>query len=55
MTQIEITNLEYASRASFGWSPEGYDGKTHYRAVLTAALPAVGILAVAATLLASMF
>jgi hypothetical protein len=55
MTQIEITNLEYASRASFGWAPEGYDGKTHYRAVLTAALPAVGILAVAATLLASMF
>lgn len=52
MTQIDIANLEHASRASFGWSPEGYDGKTHYRAVLAASLPAVGILAVAAALLA---
>jgi len=55
MTQIEIANLEHASRASFGWAPAGYDGRTHYRAVLAAALPAVGILAVAATLLASVF
>ena len=55
MTQIEIANLEHASRASFGWSPEGYDGKTHYRAVLTAALPALGIVIVAATFLANIF
>ena len=55
MSQIDIANLEHASRASFGWAPEGYDGKTHYRAVLTAALPAIGILAVAASFLAGMF
>ena len=53
MTQIDIANLEHASRASFGWSLEGYDGKTHYRPLLTAALPALAILAVAATFLAS--
>lgn len=51
MTQIEIANLEHASRASFGWVPEGYDGRTHYGALLTAIVPALGILAVAATLL----
>jgi hypothetical protein len=55
MTQIEIANLEHASRTSFGWSAAGYDGRTHYGAVLTAALPAVSILAVAVTFLANMF
>ena len=55
MTQIEIANLEHASRTSFGWSPVGYDGRTHYGAVLAAALPAVGILVVAVSLLAGMF
>jgi hypothetical protein len=51
MTHTEIATLEHASRASFGWIPEGYDGRTHYAEVLTALVPAVGILAVAATLL----
>ena len=51
MTQIEIANLEHASRSAFAWSPEGYDGRTHYAEVLTALVPAVGILAAAATLL----
>ncbi len=54
MTQIEIANLEHASRTSFGWSPVGYDGKTHYGAVIAATLPAVGIIAVAVTLLSGM-
>ena len=53
MTQIEIANLEYASRAAMGWVPEGYDGRVHYRTLLAAAVPAVGILAVAVTLLLS--
>lgn len=53
MTRLEIANLEHASRSSFGWAPEGYDGRTHYGAVLAAITPAVGILAVAATLLLS--
>lgn len=52
MTQVEIANLEHASRASFGWSPEGYDGRMHVASVLAAIVPALGILAVAATLLA---
>jgi hypothetical protein len=51
MTHLEIANLEHASRSAFGWAPEGYDGRTHYGAVLAAIIPAVGILAVAATLL----
>ena len=51
MTQIEIANLEHAGRSAFGWSPEGYDGKTHFGEFLAALVPAVGILAVAGTLL----
>lgn len=51
MTQIEISNLEHAGRTAMGWMPEGFDGRTHYAAVITALVPAAGILAVAATLL----
>lgn len=51
MTQIEISNLEHAGRAAMAWVPEGYDGKTHYDALLGAALPALAILAAAAALL----
>lgn len=51
MTQIEIANLEHAGRSAFAWSPEGYDGRTHFAAFLAALVPAVGILAVAGTLL----
>lgn len=51
MTNIDIANLEHASRSAFGWHPEGYDDKMHYGAVLAAVAPALGILAVAATLL----
>ena len=51
MTQIEIANLEHAGRSAFAWSPEGYDGKTHFSALFAALVPAVGILAVAGTLL----
>lgn len=51
MTQIEISNLEHASRTAFAWSPEGYDGRTHFAAVIAAIVPAVGILAIAASML----
>jgi len=51
MTQIEIAHLEHAGRSAFAWTPEGYDGKTHYTEVFAALVPAVGILAVAGTLL----
>ncbi len=53
MTNREIDTLENASRSAFAWVPESYDGRTHYSAVLTAILPAAGILAVTATLLFS--
>ena len=53
MTRSEIANLEDAARSAVAWIPEGYDGRTHYGAVLAAMVPAVGILAVAATLLLS--
>ncbi|WP_156342795.1 hypothetical protein [Devosia sp. A16] len=53
MTRLEIANLEHAARSAVAWIPEGYDGRTHYGAVLAALLPAAGILAVAATLLLS--
>ncbi|WP_417308256.1 hypothetical protein [Devosia sp.] len=51
MTQVEISNLEHASRTAVAWSPQGYDGRTHYLAVVAAIVPAVGILAIAASLL----
>lgn len=53
MNSSEIANLEYASRAALAWVPEGYHGTNNYRALLAAIVPAVGILAVAATLLLS--
>jgi hypothetical protein len=37
------------------WVPEGYDGKTHYGALLAAIVPAFGILCVAAALLLNAF
>ena len=51
MTQAEISTLEHAGRTAMAWIPEGYDGQTHYGYVLKALTPAIGILAVAATLL----
>jgi len=51
MTQIEIANLEHAGRSAFAWTPEGYDGKTHFSYLFAALVPALGILAVAGTLL----
>lgn len=50
MTHVEIANLEHAGRSAMAWVPEGYDGKTHYNALLGAVVPAVAILAVAAAL-----
>jgi hypothetical protein len=51
MTQAEISTLEHAGRTAMAWIPESYDGQTHYGYVLKALTPAIGILAVAATLL----
>lgn len=51
MTQMEINALENAGRSTMAWSPEGFDGRIHFAALLGAMLPAVGILAVAAAFL----
>ena len=51
MNNHEIATLEHAGRAALAWIPEGYDGRTHYAAVLAAILPAAGILVAAGTVL----
>ena len=53
MSPAEIANLEHASRSATAWLPEGYDGRSHYTALLAAILPAIGILAVASSFLFS--
>ncbi len=55
MTRMDITAIEHAGRIAMAWSPEGYDGRIHFGAVLRAMLPAFGILAVATTLLLTAF
>lgn len=51
MTQMEINALEDAGRSAMAWSPEGFDGRIHFGALLGALIPAIGILAVAAAFL----
>ena len=51
MTLMESNVLEQAGRAAMVWSPEGYDGRVHYSAVLGATLAAIGILAAAVAFL----
>ena len=51
MSRIEIASLEPTRRPVSGFVLPSFDGHTHFAEVLTALLPAVGILAVAATLL----
>ena len=53
MSTSKIATLEHASHAALAWTPEGYDGRLHYAAVISALGAAVSILAVAATLLLS--
>jgi hypothetical protein len=49
-TTARFRHLPLSSR----WIPEGYDGRTHFAPVMAALIPAVGILAVAASLLLAM-
>lgn len=53
MHHNEIANLENASRAALAWVPEGYHGSNNFGVLFAAIVPAVSILAVAATLLLS--
>lgn len=45
MTHLEFKALENTNRSALAWSTEGYDGETHYAAVLKALAPALFILA----------
>lgn len=53
MDRTEIANLEDAGRAAMAWLPEGQDDRVARRQalLLTAGLPAAGIIALAAILL----
>jgi hypothetical protein len=51
VTPKEIANLEHASRSALAWVPDSYDGRSHAKALVTAFVPAFGILAACATLL----
>jgi hypothetical protein len=50
MTNSELTARINNSRTA-AWAPTGYDGHTHFGAVLGAAIPAFAILLVAAAFL----
>lgn len=50
MAHSQTAALDDAGRSA-AWSPEGYDGETHFGYVLKAMTPAIGILVVAAALL----
>mgnify|MGYP000953704106 FL=1 len=50
MNNIEIANLEAAGRSAMVWVPED-DRTVRYRNLLTAVVPALGILGVAGALL----
>lgn len=50
MDQTDIAKLEHAGRAAMAWVPET-DQAARYSLLLTAALPAAGIIAVAALVL----
>jgi hypothetical protein len=51
MSHRELSAVQHRSRAAAAGVREGYDGRTHYRAVMTALLPAAAILFAAATVL----
>ena len=51
MTRDEIAKLEHASGVAIAWVPEAHDDRVRSGMLLAALIPAVGILAVATTLL----
>ncbi len=51
MSHKEYASLEHISRSAIAWAPESYDGQTHFGLLMTAAVPALFILGLAASLL----
>jgi hypothetical protein len=51
MTYMQQTNVEHRARAAVAWATEGYDGRSHYREVLIALVPAFSIILAAALFL----
>ena len=53
MNIVEVARLEAAGRSAMAWTPDEVDARSHYRAVLGAMIPAMGIIAAAAAMLAA--
>ena len=51
MAYMQQTNVEHRARAAVAWATEGYDGRSHYREVLIALVPAFSIILAAALFL----
>ena len=51
MAYMQRTNVEHGTRAAIAWAAEGYDGRSHYREVLIALVPAFSIILAAALFL----
>jgi hypothetical protein len=52
MYRHEANLVEHTTRAAVARMPAGYDGETHYRALIAALLPAAAILLAAAVVMA---
>ena len=50
-TRARAIAASHSDYARLRWSAKGYDGRLHYGPVIAAIVPAVGILAIAASLL----
>ena len=53
MSHAEIVAIENAGRTAMAWSPEGYDGQTHFGSLTAALLPALFTLGVACLVMLS--
>ena len=51
MSYMESTNVEHRARAAVALAPAGFDGRSHYREVLIALVPAFAIIIAAALFL----
>lgn len=51
VTQREIAELEHASRSAMAWAPDAQEDDNRLRLLLTAMVPALGILMACAALL----
>jgi hypothetical protein len=56
MSPSEIANLEHAARSAFAWTPgPDYEPRSRITPLVTALVPAIGILSACAVLLLGVF